>query len=378
LALPPLALVALVAAGCGDSSSGATAASGTTTKAAKPATDPGNVVGTPDDFVDIATVCGDKPIDVGYADGYGANSWRKIARAEFEAEAAKCPNIGKVLYTDAQGSPQKAISDLNGLVSQGVDAIVVTPDAGPALLPAMRKAMRRGVKVSLFPADLGGKLGQDYVTAVYDSPKANGRVWAEWMVKTLGGKGNIVFLGGTPGNPTSPREAEGIKEVLAKNPGVKLLAGPVDTNWDVAQTQKAMSGLLTKYPKIDGVISDYGGGTVGAARAFKAAGKPLVPIATNDFNQLGCIWKDAKASGDDFPYATVSARTWMVRPALRHVVAAAEGSADPEPSIIELPLLEDSTSSDPALAPKCSKALPPDAILSSQLGEPAMAKLFGS
>lgn len=380
-----LTLVALAfAAGCGssdgdDAATGgaATGSSDATTQAAATPDGDAPAVGSPDDFVSIADVCGDEPITVGVADGYGANSWRKISRAEIEEEAAGCDAIEEVIYTDAQGSTQKAISDINGLVSQGADAIVVLPDAGPALIPAMRAAMRAGVKVSLLPADIGGKLGQDYVTAVYDSPESNGRTWAEWMVKVLRGRGDVVFLGGTPGNPASPLEAAGVREVFDRNPGMRLIAGPVDTNWDVAQTQRVMAGLLTKHPRIDGVISDYGGSTIGALRAFEAAGRPLVPIATNDFNELGCEWSARNGREGRFELATVSSRPWLVRPALRHAVAAAAGKEDPEPSVIELPLFEDSTSSDARLAVQCDRALPPDAILSSQLDEAAMSKLFG-
>ncbi|MEV6867351.1 substrate-binding domain-containing protein [Streptosporangium subroseum] len=325
----------------------------------------------------MSDVCGSTPITVGLADGYGANSWRKISRSELEAEAKQCPAIKKVIYTDAQGSAQKAISDINTLVSQGANAIIVLPDAGPALIPAMRAAMRAGVKVVITPGDIGGKVGQDYVAAVYDSPEQNGRVWAEWMVKQLHGRGNVVFLGGTPGNPVSPREAAGVREVFADHPDMKLLADPVDTNWDVAKTQQVMAGLLTRFPKIDGIISDYGGSTIGAIRAIQSAGRTLVPIATNDFNQLGCLWK-SQQQGKGFPLATVSSRPWITRLALRQAVAATEGKHAPDPAVIKLSLFEDSTSSDRQLAVRCDTQLPPDVILSSTLTSAEMATLFGN
>jgi ribose transport system substrate-binding protein len=50
-------------------------------------------VGVQGDIQDISAFCGDKDITVALADGFGGNSWRKITRAIFEAEAAKCPII---------------------------------------------------------------------------------------------------------------------------------------------------------------------------------------------------------------------------------------------------------------------------------------------
>ena len=49
--------------------------------------------------------------------------------------------------------------------------------------------------------------------------------------------------------------------VFKKYPGLKLLTGAKDwpvTNWDPATAQKITSALLAKYPKIDGIISNYG------------------------------------------------------------------------------------------------------------------------
>src|SRR5665213_291858 len=48
------------------------------------------------DMQDISKYCGTKPLKVAYSDGWGGNYWRQITRAEFEAEAAKCPNITEV------------------------------------------------------------------------------------------------------------------------------------------------------------------------------------------------------------------------------------------------------------------------------------------
>jgi ribose transport system substrate-binding protein len=370
--IPVLGVIAAAAAGCG-SDSDSTETGAESAKRSSATSEVGKV-GTPDDFIDITKVCGTKEIVVGLADGFGGNAWRKITRAEAEDEARKCPNIKKFLYTDGQNNPQKAISDIDGLVAQGADVIITLADTGPALLPALRRATKAGVKVVPYIADPGGKPGVDYVDYVSENNDNNGVVWAEWMVKALKGEGNIVFLGGTPGNPVSKAEAEGIKQVVAKNPGIKLLAGPVDTNWDPAQTQKVMAGLLAKHRKIDGVISDYGGGSIGAIRAFLGANRALVPWATNDQNGFACQWKENREAHSRFQIATVSSRNWMSRVALRKGVAAAQSIADPEPSRINLPLVENSLGTP---APKCDSALSSDAILSTQLAPDRLKAVLG-
>src|SRR6185436_15143427 len=79
--------------------------------------------------------CGTKKIKLSLSDGNGADTWRRITRKIAELEAAKCPNVTGFVYTDGHGNTQKAISDIQGLVAQGVNAMVIFPDAGKALLP---------------------------------------------------------------------------------------------------------------------------------------------------------------------------------------------------------------------------------------------------
>jgi ribose transport system substrate-binding protein len=332
-------------------------------------------IGNVDELVTMDKVCGSKPIRVALVDGFGGNSWRRITRAEYEDEAKKCPNIKEVLYSDGQNNPQKTISDIQSLVAQGVEAIVVFPDAGPAMLPAIRAAHKAGVAIVAYTASPGGKPGVDYLDFIAPNTPSDGATWAKWVAKTLNGQGKVVFLGGTPGNLQSQAELEGIKKVFADYPKIELLGGgPVDTNWDPAETQRVVSGLLTRYPEIDAIISDYGGGSVGGIRAFINAKRPLVPWAANDANEFACLWQENKGANPNYQMMTVSSRTWLVRVALRKAVAKAEGVDDPEPSIVNQPVVEDST--DPKLPPKCDSSLPPDAIFSSQLPADKLKAVF--
>lgn len=348
---------------------------GTTLAAELPDVSP-KKVGSISELQDIKDFCGTKPIRVALSDGNGGNSWRRITLAEFKDEAAKCSNIVEVKYTDGQGNPQKQIADILGLAAQKYDVIVVNPDSGEALIRTMRQATKAGSMVIPFTVGetFAGTPGKDYLVAVTESVINGGKLNAEWVAKQLNGKGNIIVFGGSPGNGFTNTLAQAWKEVWAKYPDIKVLEGPIDTNWDPAQYQQIMAGLLAKYPQIDAVYSDYGTGSVGALRAYLAAGRKIPVWSSGDANELGCFWKDNVAANPDFKLATWSSRTWLVRLALRKGVAAAQGLDNHEPSIVNLPMEEDSA--DPALQPKCETSLPPDAILSSKLSKQQLADLF--
>lgn len=334
------------------------------------------ITGTQDQMVDISAFCGTKDLTVAYADGFGGNSWRKITRNLFETEAAKCPNIKKVLYTDAQNDTQKAISDINSLVAQGADVIVTWPDSGEALLPTIKKATQAGVKVLPIIGSVGGAPGKDYVDFVSEDIGAYGRSLAEWTIKAMGGKGNLVMLGGTAGNAYSQAVLNGVAEVARQHPDIKLLDpdSPVVTDWEPGKTQQVVAGLITKYGDIDGIVADYGGGSVGGIRAFLAAGKPVPPWSANDSNEFACLWYQYKDSQPRYQVATESSRNWVVVAALHKGLAAANGIVNGEPSKFNLQIIEDST--NPNLMPKCEPTLPPDAIISSGLSIDQLKALF--
>ncbi len=324
--------------------------------------------------VDPAEWCGDKPIKIGLSDGYGGNAWRQISFETIRQEALKCPAVDpEILYTNANGDPAKANSDINSLVAQGVDLLIVYSDFGEAQLPALRAAFEAGITVIPYNADPGGAPGVDYTAKIIMDAKSGGKDLGDWMGKTLG-SGNIVFLGGIPGAPTSATLMDGIKEALAAYPDVKLLVDePVTTNWNKVDAQKAMAGLLAKYPQIDGVITDYGVTAVAAINAFEAAGKPVPAIGSlAGSNELGCVWKDiSKSTG--FPIFSVDSTNDMAQWALRMGVAAANGKPV-DPSLkFRMPVFIDSEN---GAAPPCVTDLPPDADLSSPLTEDQLKVLL--
>jgi ribose transport system substrate-binding protein len=311
--------------------------------------------------------CGSKKITLALADGFGDNNWRRITTAEARDEAKKCPSVTKFVYTDGQGNTQKAISDIQGLAAQGVNAAVVFPDAGKAVLPAMRQAYKAGVVVVPYRVFPGGKAGQDYTAYVSTDFKQAGVLWGNWLVKALNGKGNVVNLGGPPANSQSLDEYAGMQSVLKSHPGIKFIGTtPYNvTNWDPAQTQKVVTALLAKYPNIDAITTDFGAALASSFGAFKSAGRKIPAVATEDSNQLSCDREQLLSSNPGFKLFTVDSQNWMVRTAIDVAVANASGGK-PGSTVVPQKPFEDSITGQPH-KPDCDKSLPGDAFLSSHL-----------
>jgi ribose transport system substrate-binding protein len=317
--------------------------------------------------------CGTKPITLGIEDGFGINTWSQASYAAVRSEAAKCPNVKQIVLAGG-GDLNKMIADVNSLVAQGADAIVIIPDYGKAQLASLQAATAAGVKVVPWAADPSGVDGKDFVQYVDWNDPVAGTMWANWMVKALHGKGNVVFTGGPAGNPVGEGQLRNIVKVFAKHPGMKLLTGNATfgvTNWDPATAQKLGASYVAKYKKIDGVITNFGTDALGIIRAFQAAHRKLVPTEGLDANGLSCLYKSTRKSNHGFQIATISNRNWLGRIAARKAIAAAEGIKNTEPARITLPFYEDTLAGKVGT---CSPKLAQDFYLSDNISPAVIAK----
>jgi ribose transport system substrate-binding protein len=359
--------LATTVAACGSSTSSSSAASAGGTSSSAPASSSNAAASTG------ATWCGSKKITFALADGFGDNNWRKITVGEARNEAARCKSITKFVYTDGQGNTQKAISDIQGLVAQGVNAAVVFPDAGEAVLPALRQAFKAGVVTVPYRVSPGGSPGADYNYYISTQFQQAGQLWGKWLDTALHCKGNVINLGGPPANSQSLAEYQGLKSALASCPNIHIIGQTpyYVTNWDPAQTQKVVSAVLAKYPKIDAITTDFGAALASAFGAFSQAGRKIPAIATEDANLLACDQKRLH-----FPLFTVDSQNWMVRTAVDFAVAKATGGTVPASTVVPQKAFEDSVTGKPHPV-ECDHSMPSDAILSSHLTHAAQKTALG-
>ena len=323
---------------------------------------------------DIGPMCGTKPMIVGLSDGYGGNTWRKIALAELKDELSHCSNVTRFIYSNANGDPQKASSDVNSMVAQGVNVLVIDPDFGPSQIPSMRSAMKAGAIVVAYPTSLPGKPGRDYSANITYNMQAIGKLWTDWLDKTVN-KGTVVFLGGTAGVTSSQNFFDGFKDGLKNHPDLKLLSDQyVVTNWNPVDAKKAAVGLIAKYGKIDAIVTDYGPTALAVVRAFEEANLPPPAVATiASDNEINCKYLADKKGSKPFRYFSLDGTTSMIRVAGRRAVGDFQGTTNKEP-LSAVPFVY--VDSEQGLDPKCNPSAPLDADLSSALPPEKLQAVF--
>lgn len=215
---------------------------------------------------------------------------------------------GKVKMTvlDGKFDPLVQTNQMETVISGKYDAVIFAPmDFNAATAPiAKATAAKIPVVGSVTRAD-----SDKLFAYVGTNDIEGGRMIAQHLVKQLGGKGNIVILEGPIGNSPQLLRQKGIQEVLAANPGIKVIADKT-ANWSRAEGLTVMENWLSAHAgKINGVIAHNDEMALGAITAMKLKNIdpktiPVVAIdgipdgqrAVKDGN-LFTLYKDASAEG---------------------------------------------------------------------------------
>jgi ABC-type sugar transport system substrate-binding protein len=305
-------------------------------------------------------------LTVALADGFGENVWREITHMEFVLQALTYPQIGKIIYTSAQGDTQKAISDFRSLIAQNANVIVTFADAGEALLPTVREAAQRRILVVPYISGVGGTPGRDYLSYVAEDLCRLGKNFAGVLNSQLPSGGDIALLGGTPGNPLS--HAWQTCETPALDPNIKVVAR-ADTNWTRQGTLQAVSSILSQYPALKGISYEYADGFLGGLQAYQAASKSVDITLTlrTDEQGLFCQWK--QMNDPNFKIYYSSGGSFDSRIALTTAMMKLSGASVPANVVVPAKMRQVDASS-------CNTSIPLEAPASTLVPENVLAAMY--
>lgn len=187
-----------------------------------------------------------------------------------EAAAGLVGNINLVCQgPETPYSVSEQIELVEQAITNGVDAIMITPADSTGIIPAIEAANAAGIPIATpntkaYGGNVLTWVGVDNYTVGYELGKA--------ICEALNGKGDIVLIEGTAGNSTSTERVDGYKDAFAEYPDIKLLdSQPADFNREKGMT--VMENFLERYDHIDGVASVNKDMTMGALEAVKNAAR---------------------------------------------------------------------------------------------------------
>jgi ABC-type sugar transport system substrate-binding protein len=184
---------------------------------------------------------------------------------------------------DAAQDVNQQINMVNSAAAQGFDFLLIQPVNNDALAPALEKAADAGVIVLSgydYPADapISKKIYQ-----VLFGQKESGVLEAETYIKMAGPTGKVALIGGLTGADNARRRSEGMREVLAKYPGITI-AQEVFCDWDRQKAMAAAEDIITAHPDLTAFIVQDDQMSWGVYAAIEAAGKVgQIKIASQGF-----------------------------------------------------------------------------------------------
>jgi D-xylose transport system substrate-binding protein len=202
-------------------------------------------------------------------------------RDYFTAEAEKLG--AKVYVQSADASEQRQISQIENLISRGVDVLVIVPYNATVLNNAVREAKKAKIKVVSYDRLILNADIDAYIS--FDNAKV-GELQASSLV-ALKPKGNYYLLGGAPTDNNAKVLREGqlkVLQPLIDKGDIKVVGKQWTKDWSASEALSIVENALTANGnKIDAVVASNdatAGGAIQALAAQKLSGK--VPVSGQD------------------------------------------------------------------------------------------------
>jgi ribose transport system substrate-binding protein len=255
----------------------------------------------------------------------GVVYWANRTKAELEKQYPGASIIVKTAGSAAEQANQ--VQDLQTV--NKIDTLVILPFESAPLTKPVGQVKSKGVYVTVVDRGLTDPTAQNAYVAG-DNP-GFGKVAAEYMVKAMGGKGNVVILRGIP-TVIDNQRVDAFNAVMKTQPNIKVLDAK-HGNWNRDDAFKVMQDYLTRFKQIDAVWASDDDMAVGVQRAIAQAKRTDVKLVLGGAGSKDYIKK--VMDGDPIVTADVTYSPSMIADAMKRTAdARVKGVAMPATTII--------------------------------------------
>ena len=191
----------------------------------------------------------------------------------------------KITVKTASGASEQAnqLQDLATVTK--INTLVVFPFESASLTKPVAQLKAKGIYVTVVDRGLTDTSAQDAYVAGDNT--AFGKIPAEYLVKALGGKGDIVALRGIATTLDNER-MDAFNSVLKNSPDIKLLDAKY-ANWNRDDAFKVTQDYLTRFKHLDAIWAADDDMAVGVLKALDQAKRSDVKIVFGGAGAKGMI-----------------------------------------------------------------------------------------
>lgn len=244
--------------------------------------------------LDTAKYKKEDDLRVGLSAGYLSNAWINFLAQTVKHEASLHPEIKELKITDAAFNPTKQTSDIEDLLTSGIDVLLFWPVDETAILPVLKKAHDQGV-VTI-------NVGFNFMNDPSVTSNAYVNQWdysedlARKFVESINGKGKVFAMLPIAGSSAAVVQLAALEEVAKEHADIEILSAEYG-DWNRAKAKQLTENLLQRFPRIDGVYSPAGQMSMGIYEAFDEAGRidEMTMSPADDYNGWAKVLaKDSK------------------------------------------------------------------------------------
>jgi len=193
------------------------------------------------------------------------------AAAKGAEEAAAELGGVEIIYTGPTDTTAEGqIEVINSLIAQKVDAIAISANDQDALVPALKKAMDRGITVISWDSGVAPEGRQMHL-----NPSSNsliGNMIVKMAADELPEGGDVAVLSASATATNQNIWIEEMNKVVGDYPGINVVATVYGDDLSDKSYREAQ-GLMTAHPGLKAIIAPTSVGIVAAAQAVADAGK---------------------------------------------------------------------------------------------------------
>ena len=228
----------------------------------------------------------EKTYKIGFVPKSMSNPYFISMNEGIEAEA-KLQNVELVVQApEKETDVARQIQIIEDMITQQVDAILVTPAGAKELVSVIKKANDAGIIVididEKMDADMLAAEGAYYDTYIASDNFLGGKMAAELMIEKLGGEGEVAILEGAPGHEVAIARAGGFNDGISAS-NIKVVASQT-ANWARDEGFNVFQNMLTANPNIKGIFAASDLMALGASEAAQQAGRSDIVIIGFDAN----------------------------------------------------------------------------------------------
>lgn len=199
----------------------------------------------------------------------------KAAQKESKAKGVTLVS-GAGNFTD----PAAQVTAVQNLLAQNIKVLVISPMGDP-LKPVLSKAVSMGIKVIFVDGHVAG-WGKESTFIGTDGPSGSTTI-GNYLVKKLGGHGEVGIAIGVPGIPVLTDRYTNAKKVL-EHAGIKVDLTSQADYCEEAKAVPVIQNLLTAHPNLDAIYTSCGPSGIAAGKvvAKRSGGKGKTIIASWD------------------------------------------------------------------------------------------------